>query len=103
MKSRPRATDFQVNNVRQWLTNANGTILPEEVEFVDQLDDLIPVVPRQKAPLRRFIDRHNLLRLPFCLRERKVRQLSVSCTAKLTCRNPRKMVVYMEKMILRQR
>ncbi|KAL2040569.1 hypothetical protein N7G274_006548 [Stereocaulon virgatum] len=70
LKSYTRATKFQLSNVKQWLANANGPIEPEEVEFLQEEDDLIPVASKPKAPLRRFIDRHNFLTLPACLRER---------------------------------
>lgn len=71
LKSRERATDFQINNVKQWLKNANKPIVEEEVAFVEQDDDLIPMVPNKKALLRRFVQRHDLLRLPCCLKEQK--------------------------------
>ena len=94
MKSRPRASDFQINNVRQWLDNANDPIAEEEVTFVrkaDQEDDLIPVVSKPKTPLRRFIDRSTLLRLPTCFRERKVSEETSQWVTinKLTCPCPR--------------
>ena len=75
LKSHPRASKFQINNVRQWLINANHPIAQEEVAFVGEEgeDDLIPVTSKPKTPLRRFIDRFNLLRLAACFRERKVR------------------------------
>ncbi|KAL2050846.1 hypothetical protein ABVK25_008907 [Lepraria finkii] len=73
LKSHPRASKFQINNVRQWLINANHPIAQEEVAFVGEEgeDDLIPVTSKPKTPLRRFIDKFNLLRLAACFRERK--------------------------------
>lgn len=81
LKSRSKATPFQVGNVRQWLKNANGAIVDEEVAFLNEEDDLVPVASTPKAPLRQLIDRFsilNFLRLPPCIRERKVRQQSKS-------------------------
>ena len=81
LKSRSKATPFQVGNVRQWLENANGAIVDEEVAFLNEEEDLVPVASTPKAPLRQLIDRFsilNFLRLPPCIRERKVRQQSKS-------------------------
>ena len=77
LKSRPKATPFQVGNVRQWLENANHPILDEEVAYLKEEDDLVAGASTPKAPLRQLIDRFsilNFLRLPPCIRERKVRQ-----------------------------
>ena len=78
LKSRSKATPFQVGNVRQWLQNANGPIVDEEVAYLNEEDDLVPVAASTpKAPLRQLIDRFsvlNFLRLPPCIRERRVRQ-----------------------------
>ena len=77
LKSRSKATPFQVGNVRQWLQNANDPILDEEVAFLNEEDDIVPVASTPKAPIRQLIDRFsilNFLRLPPCFRERKVRQ-----------------------------
>ena len=78
LKSRSKAASFQVGNVRQWLENANGPILDEEVAYLDEEDDLVPVATSTpKAPLMQFIDRYsvfNFLRRPSCIRERRVRQ-----------------------------
>lgn len=73
MKSRPRASRFQIDNVRQWLDNANGPIATDEVAFVqeeNQEDDLIPVVSREKAPLRKLANNFKLCRILACFRER---------------------------------
>lgn len=73
IKSRSQATDFQIQKVKQWLKNANQAISEDEIAFLDQDDDLIPMVQKQKAPFRNFIDRHNLLKLPAWLLQKKVR------------------------------
>ena len=72
MKARPNASAFQIRNVNQWLKNANEPIEPAEVKFLEKDEDLIPVVVKEKPPLRRFIDRFDLLKLTSCLRQRKV-------------------------------
>ena len=73
LKSRPNASAFQRKNVEQWLRNANHPITKEEISFLDQHEDLIPLVSKQRTPLRRFIDKFDLLKLAFCVRNRKVR------------------------------
>ena len=78
LKSRPKATPFQIENVRQWLANANHPIRDEEVAYLNEEDDLVPVASTPKAPLRQLVDRFsilNFLRLLPCIRERKVWQL----------------------------
>ena len=77
LKSRPRATPHQVKNVRQWLKNANGAIMDEEIAYLNEEDDLVPVASTPKAPLRQFINKlstHNFRRLAPCIMDRKVRQ-----------------------------
>lgn len=71
MKARPDATEFQISNVKKWIEGANIKVIrKEEQQFLDKYGDLIPIVPQDRTPLRRFIDRFNLLRL--LSRERKV-------------------------------
>ncbi len=72
LKARPKAADFQIENVKQWLQNANDPITSEEVSFIDKHEDLIPMVSREGTPLRRFLlDKFDLLKLTSCIRERK--------------------------------
>ncbi len=73
MKARAEATEFQVSNVKNWFYNASEKVIhPEEREFIKKDGDLIPVVPKIKTPLRRFIDKFNILRLWAPLRDRHV-------------------------------
>lgn len=72
MKARPNASAFQIKNVNQWLENAKFPIEPKEVAFLEDHKDLIPVVSKERTPLRRFIDRFDLVKLISCIRERKV-------------------------------
>ena len=90
LKSRSTATPFQVGNVRQWLRNANDPILDEEVAYLREEDDLVPIASTPQIPLKQLIDRFsilNLLRLPPCIRERKVRQ-QINSTITDTITNP---------------
>ncbi len=87
LKSRSKATPFQMGNVRRRLEYANQPILDEEVAYLEEVDDLVPVVSTSKAPLRQLIDWFsilNFLRLPPCFRERKVRQRKVRQQCKST-------------------
>lgn len=74
LKARPDASAFQIENLRTWLKNSNKPIEPEEVRFIDKDGDLMPVVPKQRTPLRRFMDRYQLLRNLICFRQRKLNQ-----------------------------
>ena len=88
LKARPDASSAQINNIRTWLYNNNGAIKREEIKFVGEdhdpiPGDLMPVVPRQRTPLRRFIDRYQISRILPCFRERKVRPLNASHACKV--------------------
>ncbi|KAL8772816.1 MAG: hypothetical protein Q9209_002161 [Squamulea sp. 1 TL-2023] len=69
LKSRPDATKRQITYVKNWLENNNHPIRPAEVAFVEK-EDLIPMVPRVKPPLRRFIDKFDSKVRIFCWRRR---------------------------------
>ena len=76
MKDRTEATKFQVSNVLKWIVGANKKVIEkDEQDFLHKDGDLIPVVPKARTPLRRFIDQFDILRLPRCLRNRVVRDL----------------------------
>ena len=91
MKDRTEATKFQVSNVTKWIKNANEKVIEkEEQQFLYKEGDLIPVVPKARTPLRRFIDHFEILRLPPCLRDRAVRDLrSLALCSKFTLANLR--------------
>lgn len=75
MKDRTEATKFQVSNVLKWIEGANKKVIEkDEQEFLQKDWDLIPVVPKARTPLRRFIDHFDVLRLPRCLRNRVLNQ-----------------------------
>ncbi|KAL6722304.1 hypothetical protein ACLMJK_001411 [Lecanora helva] len=71
LKARPNASAFQIKNVTQWLKNANRPIREEEVAFLNEEDDLIPVVPKQKTPIRRLMDRWSRIKTVWPFRDRK--------------------------------
>ena len=76
LKSRPKATSFQMHNVRRWLDNANHPIRQEEVAYLDEEDDLVQMTSTPKNPLIQLVDKFpvlNFLRHVPCFRERKVR------------------------------
>ncbi|KAL9076301.1 MAG: hypothetical protein Q9161_001017 [Pseudevernia consocians] len=75
IKARPEATEFQIANVKRWLENANEKVIQrEEKQFIHKDGDLIPVVPKIKTPLRRFIDRFETPRLWRLFRETNINQ-----------------------------
>ena len=75
LKARPDANEFQIQNVKTWMKNNKGSITAGEAKFITREGDLMPMVPKVKSPLRRFIDRYQLFRRIGCFRERKVRSL----------------------------
>lgn len=58
--------------MRNWLEASNDAIEDKEKKFIDVDGDLIPIVPKLKTPLRRFIDRFEILKQISCLTDRKV-------------------------------
>ena len=67
--------------MRRWLASANHPIWDEEVAYLNEEDDLVPVTSTSQAPLRQLVDRFpilNFLRHTPCISERKVRQQSNS-------------------------
>ena len=73
LKARPDANNFQIKNIKTWLENHNNPVTKAEIKFINKEGDLMPMVPKLKSPLRRFIDRYQLFRRISCFRERKVR------------------------------
>lgn len=82
LKSCPNASEFQIRNVRNWFEASNGAIEAKERKFIDVDGDLIPIVPKLKTPLHRFIDRFEILKQISCLTDRKV-------SPRRTPKNPR--------------
>lgn len=60
IKARPNAAKRHVSYLQNWLFNNNGPIRPAEASFAEQ-DDLMPVISREKPPLRKLIDRYDIL------------------------------------------
>ncbi|KAL8784969.1 MAG: hypothetical protein Q9213_003630 [Squamulea squamosa] len=69
LKSRPDASKRQITYVKNWLENNNQPIRPAEVTFVEK-EDLMPMVPRVKPPLRRLIDKFDSKVRIYCWRRR---------------------------------
>lgn len=87
LKARPVASDFQIRNVNRWLEASNGAISEKEIQYIRREEDLIPLVSKTKTPLRRFIDRFQIVRRIPCFRNRKVKMPETYTTylTKLTC------------------
>ncbi|PVH88906.1 hypothetical protein DL98DRAFT_622567 [Cadophora sp. DSE1049] len=76
LKKFPQAARQDLQSVRNWHFNHGGkdlengevdltccAISPEEQEYLDRPQDLFSVVPREKAPLRRLLDRSRKFRI----------------------------------------
>jgi len=48
--------------VKNWLHNNPGTIVEEEVAFIEKDGDIVSLITRPKSPLRRLIERFPTLR-----------------------------------------
>ena len=72
LKTRSEATESQVRNVKTWLKNSNGAIVDTETGFIEKTGDLIPVVSKNKTPMRRFFDRFDATKKIPCFTNRKV-------------------------------
>ncbi|KAI4131594.1 MAG: hypothetical protein LQ347_002903 [Umbilicaria vellea] len=59
-KALPDASTHQVENVKNWMNNANGQIIDKEAEFINHEGDLMAVVAHEKTPLRRLMDRYDI-------------------------------------------
>lgn len=59
MKARPSASEQQLRNVEVWMKDNKGAVCEEEASFIapENQHDLMPVTPRVKTLLRRFMDR----------------------------------------------
>ncbi|CAF9916587.1 MAG: hypothetical protein HETSPECPRED_002956 [Heterodermia speciosa] len=72
LKARPDANNFQIENIKTWLKNNNNPVTKAEIKFINKEGDLMPMVPKIKSPLRRFIDRYQIFRRISCFRVRKL-------------------------------
>ncbi|KAL8820289.1 MAG: hypothetical protein Q9223_001455 [Gallowayella weberi] len=65
LKARPDASKSQITYVKNWLENNNGPIVPAEAAFIEK-EDLMPMVPKVRPPLRRLIDKFDSkIRIPY--------------------------------------
>ena len=80
LKSYPNASEFQVENVNNWLEGSGGAIEGEETKFLKENDDLIAVVGKPKAPFRRLIDRYKVLQRLNLFRDKRVSACYTPCT-----------------------
>ncbi|KAI9761703.1 MAG: hypothetical protein M1840_001734 [Geoglossum simile] len=62
LKSRPYATAHELRNVEGWMEDNEGAICPDESTFIAKtnIHDLMPVTPKTKSPLRRWISRQKI-------------------------------------------
>lgn len=55
LKARPPALGHETKNVRNWLRTYKGAICEEEASFVER-EDLMPIITKNKTPLRRLLE-----------------------------------------------
>jgi hypothetical protein len=58
IKARPAASKVELQNVKDWMEDNDGAICPNESTFIskENFHDLMPVNPKPKAPLRRWLE-----------------------------------------------
>ena len=81
IRSDPEAPKMNVENVKKFLTGRGyqhqgiknlGPVADAECEFLQQEGDLIALVPKDKPPLKRWLDRHYWFVLSPFFRKKKV-------------------------------
>lgn len=72
LKARPHASAHQIENVKNWLSNANGPINEKEAAFIERQGDLFAVVTNAKTPLRRFLEKISFFDAVRCFQVTKV-------------------------------
>ena len=78
MKARPNATAQQMKNIKRWLDNAHNPIEADEIKYLGKIDDLIPLVSKERAPLERLLDRFDLFYYMSWLVDKKVGRMMTS-------------------------
>lgn len=61
LSSRPAASRFELQNLRNWLDDYNGAICANEEQLLRDEGDLIPIVVKTKSLLRRAIEHSSIL------------------------------------------
>lgn len=62
LRSRPKIEDKDVRSVANWFYNHPKAILAEESRYITQKSDLFSIASRDKAPLRRLLEKSARLR-----------------------------------------
>ena len=62
LRSRPKVSKQDVQSVANWFRNHQNAIHPEETQYLDERSDLFAMVPKDKAPLRRLLEKSSRFR-----------------------------------------
>lgn len=63
LRSRPKVLEKDRNSLSNWFSNHHKAILEEETMYIQHPDDLFAMVPKNKTPLRRVLERSSRFRL----------------------------------------
>jgi uncharacterized protein (DUF983 family) len=63
LRNRPPVAGKDRNNIVNWFSNHETAIAAEETEYIQHSEDLFAIVPKSKAPLRRFMEHSRHFRL----------------------------------------
>ena len=64
-----------MRNIKWWLENAHNPIEADEIKYLGKIDDLMPLVSKERAPLKRLFDRFDLFYYMSWLVDKKVRHM----------------------------
>ncbi|CRL29074.1 unnamed protein product [Penicillium camemberti] len=62
IKTRAAATERDIDSLRNWLYNHEGAIVAEEQSYINK-DDLFPLIPKERSPLRRLFEMSSRFRM----------------------------------------
>ncbi|MCJ1350419.1 MAG: hypothetical protein MMC33_000400 [Icmadophila ericetorum] len=63
LRERPKAGKKEIENIENWFWGNPGAILEEESNYIKHSDDLMTIVPKEKSPLRRVLERNKSFQL----------------------------------------
>ncbi|KAF3388127.1 hypothetical protein DPV78_012114 [Talaromyces pinophilus] len=62
IKARADTAEREVNSLKNWFYNHEGAIYAKEQSYIDK-DDLFPLIPKERSPLRRLFETSSRFRL----------------------------------------
>jgi len=57
LREQPEASSNSIDNIQEWLKTHKNVMKSEEVSFIDSHEDIIPIAPTTRSPLRRVLEK----------------------------------------------